>query len=141
MPFIHSKLSKFYIDNAAGALTDISTYVDSVTFNSSLDEVETTTFGAQRKQYITGFAEGEISIGGNWDRTFDVLMSALETGFTAGTIATVTFEYGPEGNDSGDKRYTSEAVLTEYEVESSIQDQVTWTATLRVTGNFTHNTY
>lgn len=141
MPFIHSKLSKFFIDNAAGALTEISTYVDAVTLSSSLDETEVTTFGAQRKAYIAGFNEGEISLGGNWDRTFDVLFSALEQGFTDGTITSVTFEYGPEGNDSGDKRYTGEAVLTEYEVDSSIQDQVTWTATLRVSVVFTHNTY
>lgn len=141
MPFIHSKLSKFFIDNAGGSLTEISTYVDAVTLSSSLDETETTTFGAQRKSYISGFNEGEISLGGNWDRTFDVLFSALEQGFTDGTLTTVTFEYGPEGNDAGDKRYTGEAVLTEYEVDSSIQDQVTWTATLRISSVFTHNTY
>jgi predicted secreted protein len=143
MPFIHSKESVFYLDNAAGALQNISTFVDKVSTSFELDETETTTFGASFRTYIPGFAEATIKISGNWDRTFDVQMAALVEAFRAGTIATnaVTFQYGPEGSTAGDKQITGECILTNYEVESSVQDQVTWTAELRPTGTITHTTY
>ena len=141
MPFIHSKLSIFKLDNAAGALQDISQYTDKVNPKYELGEVNVTTFGQTFEQFIAGFASGEIDIGGNWDRTFDTQMTGLVDAFRAGTITSSTFEYGPEGADSGDHRATGEAVLTNYEVDSSIQDQVTWTATLRCTGTITFNSY
>jgi predicted secreted protein len=141
MPFIHSKDSVFFLDNAAGALQNISTYVDKVSTSFELDEAETTTFGASFRTYITGFAEASIKISGNWDRTFDVQMAALVEAFRASTITSSTFQYGPEGNAAGDKRISGECILTNYEVESSVQDQVTWSAEIRPTGTITHDTY
>ncbi len=141
MPFIPSKDSVFFLDNAAGALQNISTYVDKVSTTFEVDEMEVTTFGATFRQYITGFAEASIKISGNWDRTFDVQMSALIEAFRANTVAAVTFQYGPEGNATGDKRISGECIMTNYEVESSVQDQVTWSAEIRPTGTITHDTY
>ena len=141
MPFIHSKLSKFFLDNAAGALQDISTYTDSVSMSYSLEEAETTTFGQTFRQFIPGFAEAEIDISGKWDRTFHTQMSALVDAFRAGTIASVTFQYGPEGNDAGDARMSGEAILTEWNPESAIDDPLVWSAKLRPTGTITHDTY
>jgi hypothetical protein len=141
MPFIHSKDSVFFLDNAAGALQNISTYVDKVSTGFELDETEVTTFGATFRQFITGFAEATVKISGNWDRTFDVQMAALVEAFRGSTVTAVSFQYGPEGNATGDKRISGECILTNYEVESSVQDQVTWSAEIRPTGTITHDTY
>lgn len=139
--FIHSKLSVFKLDTAGGVLTDISQYVNEVGFPQELAEVETTCFGATARTYIPGFADATISLSGNWDRTFHTQMGAVYAAFKAGTISSVTFECGPEGSDSGDVKLTGEAVLISYEKNSSIDDPVTWSAELHVSGTVTDTTY
>jgi hypothetical protein len=141
MPFIHSKLSVFWLDTAGGTLTDISTYCDEVSMPEELDLVETTTFGATSKTYLVGFADGKISISGNWDRTFDVQMAALKAAFRAGTITSASFEYGPEGASTGDKRYSGEVVLVNYEKNSAVKDQVKFSAEFQITGAVTDGNY
>jgi hypothetical protein len=139
--FIHSKLSVFWLDTAGGTLTDISTYCDEVGFPEEMDLVETTTFGATSKTYLLGFADGKITISGNWDRTIDVQLSAIKSAFRAGTLASVTFEYGPEGASSGDKKYTGEAVMVNYEKNSAVKDQVKFSAEFQITGAVTDTNY
>jgi hypothetical protein len=112
---IHSKLSVFFLDTAGGVLTNISTSVDEVELPEELDLLDVTTFGATSKQYIVGFADAKLSIGGPWDRTTAQMLGALKAAFRDGTLASATFEYGPEGNASGDVRYTGECVLVSVE--------------------------
>jgi len=139
--FIHSKLTVVFLDNAAGALQDISQYCNSVSFPQELEEVDTTSFGATSRTFIPGFAAGTLSLSGNWDRTFDGIMSGVYAAFRAGTLTSVTFEYGPEGNTAGDVRYTGEAVMLSYEKSSEVEDPVAWSSELRVSGTVTVNTY
>ena len=141
MPFIHSKLSVFFLDNAAGALQNISTYIDEVQMPEELELVETTTFGATSKTYLVGFADGKITISGNWDRTIATQLGALKAAFRDGTVASSTFEYGPEGNQAGDTRYTGEVVMTSFEKNSAVKDQVKFSAEFQITGAVTENTY
>lgn len=141
MPFIHSKLSVIKIDNAAGSLTDISAYTNSVQLPQELEEVDVTTFGQTSRQFIAGFAMATLTLGGNWDRTFDGIMAGLYAAYRAGTVVSSTFEYGPEGQDTGDVRYTGEAVMLTWEKGSELEDQVTWSAEFRVSGTITVNTY
>lgn len=139
--FIHSKLSKIKIDNAAGSLTDISDSVDEVGFPEELDLVETTTFGATSKTYLVGFADGKITVSGNWNRTLHTHFSALKTAFRDGTIASSSVEYGPEGTDSGDIKVTCEVVMVNFEKSSAVKDQVKFSAEFQITGAVTETTY
>lgn len=139
--FIHSKLSKIKIDNAAGALTDISDSVDDVGFPEELDLVETTTFGATSKTYLVGFADGKVTVAGNWNRTLHTHLSAVKAAFRDGTLASVSVEYGPEGTDSGDIKITCEAVMVNYEKSSAVKDQVKFSADFQITGAVTETTY
>lgn len=144
--FIHSKLSVFKLDvwtgsPAAQTLTDISTYLDEVGMPEELELVETTTFGSTSKTYLVGFADGRISLAGNWDRTIDGYLSDLKDRFRAGTTVSVTFEYGPEGGDNGDTKYTGEAVLVTYEKNSAVKDQVKFSAEFQITGAVTTTTF
>jgi hypothetical protein len=144
--FIHSKLSIFKLDVYIGSpgvitLTDISTYCDEVSFPEELELVETTTFGSTSKTYLVGFADGKVSISGNWDRTIAGYLGDLKAAFRDGTLASATFEYGPEGASTGDTRYTGEAVLVSYEKMSAVKDQVKFTAEFQVTGPVTENTF
>ena len=141
MPFIHSKLSVFWLDTSGGVLTDISTYCDEVSMPEELDLVETTTFGATSKTYLVGFADGKITVSGNWDRTIDAMLSSIRAAFRAGTLTSVSFEYGPEGASSGDKKYSGEAVMVNYEKSSAVKDQVKFSFELQITGAVTDGSY
>lgn len=139
--FIHSKLSKFKLDTAGGVLTDISDHVDEISFPEELEETETTTFGATARAYMAGFANASFTVGGFWSRTLHGQLKALKEGFRDGTLASATFEYAPEGTDSGDIKLTGEAVMLNYEKTSAIEDPVRWSCEFRVTGVVTDTTY
>lgn len=139
--FIHSKLSIAKLDTAGGVLTDISTSCDTVDFPEELELVETTSFGSTSKSYIVGFADGKVTIGGSWSRAHHTMMAALKAAFRDGTINSASFEYGPEGGDTGDIRIQCEVVLTSYKKNSAVKDQVKWEAELQITGAVTETTY
>lgn len=139
--FTHSKLSKVKLDNAAGALTDISDSCDSIDFPEELELVETTTFGSSSKTYLVGFADGKVSTGGSWNRTLHTMLAALKAAFRDGTITSASLEYGPEGTDSGDIKITCEVVMTSYKKTSAAKDQVKWEAEFQITGAVTETTY
>jgi hypothetical protein len=137
----HSKLAVFKLDTAGGVLTDISTYITEVNLSGEMDEVDCTTLGATSRQYLAGFSEHQIELSGMYERAQDQMLQAVYDAFKAGTLASVSFEYGPEGASSGDVKKTGEAILLTYETPVSIDDPVSWSASLRVTGDITTTTY
>lgn len=133
MAVAHSKLSVVKLDTSGGVLTDISTYCDACSTPNELDEVEITTFGATRRRYIAGFAGGTVTIGGPWSRESDDHFAPIRAAFEAGTLTGVTFEYGPEGSASGDKKHTGELVMTSYSgAQAEIDDAQRWEAEFRI---------
>lgn len=138
---IHSKLAVIKLDNAAGSLTTISTYCDSCETPNELGEVEVTTFGNTREQFIPGFASGTVSLGGPWTRAQHVMFAALREGYEAGTLTSSSFEYGPEGVDSGDVKEYGEVVMTSYSgAIADVGDALKWTAEFRV-NSYATSTY
>jgi hypothetical protein len=112
---IHSKLSVVKLDTSGGVLTDISTYCNKCEMPQELEEAEVTTFGAGAyKDYIAGYASGTVSLGGPWSRALDNHMAPIYAAMKAGTLTTLSFEYGPEGSDSGDLKKTCELTMLTY---------------------------
>ena len=106
MAFVHGKDSVFKLDNSGGALTDISTYVNSVDFPETADVAETTTLGDGSKSYIVGLKDATLSISGLWDSTLDGILGAV-----VGQSATLSFEYSPEGTTGGNVSTQASAFL------------------------------
>jgi hypothetical protein len=138
MAFRHGKNASFKLDNNAGTLTDISTYLDEVSLPRSIETAETTTFGVASgaKTYVTGLNDSTISIGGKWDSVVDALLAGI-----VGRDDTVSFEYGPEGTAATRIKYTGEAILTSFEVGSPVGDIVTFSADLQISGPVTRGTF
>jgi hypothetical protein len=137
MPFVAARASVFKLDNAAGTLTDISAYVDSVGgIANTTDMLETTTFGSTSKSYIGGLRNGDtISISGKWDATLNTQITAL-----LGASTTSTFDYSPAGTGTGTPKVSGECLVSNYEVSSAVADLVTFSVSLQITGNVTHGT-
>jgi len=126
LSFQHGKNAFLSIDG-----TDISAYTNSQSLNRMKDNFETTTFGNNDKTFIAGLREYDLSIGGPWDPALDLVMS------TADDNASGVFIFGPEGNTSGDVRYSGNAFIANYNVDSPVGGGVTWTATFKPSGAVT----
>jgi hypothetical protein len=142
MGVAHSKQSVVMLDSAGGTPTNISTYCNAQEPPRELDEVDVTTFGATSRQYISGFANGTVTMGGPWSRESDQFFSPLFAAFKNATIATASWEYGPEGNASGDVKYSGELVMLSYSgAKAAIDNAQEWEAEFRVTGDLTVGVY
>jgi hypothetical protein len=137
MAFVAARTSVFKLDNAAGTLTDISAYVDSVGgIANTTDMLDTTTFGSTSKSFIGGLRNGDtISVSGKWDATLNTQITAL-----LGATSTSTFEYSPAGTAGGTPKVSGECLVSNYEVSSAVADLVTFSVSLQITGNVTHGT-
>lgn len=137
MAFVAAKGSVFKLDNAAGSLTDISAYVDSVSgISNSTDMLDTTVFGASSKSFMPGLRNGDtISVSGKWDATLNTQITGL-----LGLATSSTFEYSPAGTTGGSPKVSGECYVASYEVSSAVADLVTFSLSLQITGNVTHGT-
>jgi hypothetical protein len=135
MAFVHGKGSVFTVDSKE--LTD---YLDSVELNNSVDTAETTTLGDEAKTYLNAQSDATISISGKYDSTATTGPDAVLNGLVGNDTA-VTFEYGPEGDTTGDVKYSGSCFLTGYKMTSPVGDVVAFTADFQCTGAITKGTY
>ena len=137
MAFVAAKNTALKLDNAAGTLVDISTYIDSVGgIANTTDMAETTTFGATSKTFQGTLRNGDtISISGKWDSALNTQLVAL-----LGLATSSTFEYHPAGTTAGLPKVSGECFVASYEVSSAVADLVTFSASLQITGAVTWGT-
>lgn len=133
MAFVSAKSAQFTL-----AGTDISSYTDQVGgVANSTDMLETTTFGAGSKTYIGGLRNGDtISISGKYDSALHTAISAL-----LGSASTSAWVYGPAGTTVGNVKFSGNCLVTSYEVQASVANVLTWTASLQISGAVTVGTY
>jgi len=138
---IHSKETVVKLDTSGGVLTDISTYCNKVELPQELDLKEVTVFGSSSRQWLAGYTDSDGKISGPWTRASDAFFAPIMAAFEAGTLASVSLEYGPEGTTASDRKILGEVILKNYQVSSDIDSPVMWSADLKVTGGLTRTTY
>ena len=141
MAYSHGKVANFQVDDSGGTLRDISAYCRDVTFSSDLDTAEVSTFGDSAKEYLVGMYGATFSVSGVFDNTATTGPDAVLGGLISAHPASVTFKFGPEGSTACKIQYTGEAIMTSYEVSSSIGDANSFSANFTVTGAITRTTY
>lgn len=135
MAKVHGKDSYFSVDS-----DNLTTYLDNISFPRTRETVQTSTMGLESHTYTAGLMDGTISLSGKWDDTATTGPDAVLSGLLAGG-AEVAFEYGPEGNDSGDIKMSGSCICTAYAVNSSLSDVVLFTAEFQVSGTVTVGTF
>jgi hypothetical protein len=141
MPFIHGKNAYIQLDNSAGTLVDLSSITNEVSFSLSIDTNETSVFGTSAKQYITGLNDGTISLTGLFDATSATVIEGTINALIAGTLASATLVFGPEGSAATKKKYTQEVLVTSYEIGAPVGDVVSLTVEFQRTGATTFSTF
>lgn len=103
MAYQHSRDAVVKIDNAAGSLTTITSYVDSVSFDQNPEQQDVTVMGSQDRQYLAGFVSNQFTMGGKQDYADDAIYDIIAT--ATGSATTRTWELAPEGTGSGAVKY------------------------------------
>jgi hypothetical protein len=112
----------------------------SIQFEQDNDIHDTTTFGSTAHSFIGGLTNGKITIQGLWDKTATV---GSKTVFQPkiGTSTPTAFVYGPEGNTTGNVKYTGTAVVESYTESTPVADLVTVNVVLQISGAVTAGVY
>lgn len=141
MAFVHGKNAVFSIDDASGTPRTISQYVDTVSgLPGGRQLSEVTAFGDSGVRNIPGLQNVTFTISGHFDSTATTGPNAVFNSLrTAGSTA--TFEYGPEGGANGNVKYSGECWLTNYTVDATVSEKVSFSAELQVDDVVTAGTY
>lgn len=136
MAFQHGKSAYFNLDNSSGTPTDLSAYCNSESLSQQAEVAETTTFGASDKTYIPGLKDATFTVEGPWDPTLDAHLAAV-----LGHASTKTFIIGPQGSTGGQVKYTGECICISFDVDVSVDGEVTFSADFQVSGAVTRTTF
>lgn len=112
---------------------DISEYVDTVTFTTSADSLDVTTYGNNGHRKRGGLTAGSIAIGGVYDTTSNGPRDVIKP--LKGTV--VTFDWRPEGTGTGLPKSTGNVLVQNYVESAPVADIVRWTAALEIDGDVT----
>jgi hypothetical protein len=138
---VHGKNAHFKLDNASNSLVDISSKLTSIQVPKSFDNPETTTFGKSAKTRLQGLEDNTISLSIMWDATIDAQITAAIAALKDGTMASLSFEYGPAGDDAGKRKVSGECVVAGYDVDEPVDGPVTATLELEAADEFTHGVW
>ena len=135
MPETHGSKSVFTF-----AGVELTGFLTNIGFPRERDTSDTSAMGDTDKSHVVGLRGGSISLSGWYDPTDttgpdDTLNDAFEAGDSE------AFEYGPTGDTALMKKYSGNATVTNYEVTSSVEDTVAFTATLLINGAVTRGAY
>ena len=103
------------------------------TVDTTHDVVEDTALGSSMKSFLVGRGSFTFSIDMNFDET-DSGQTALVQG------AELTFAFLPEGNDSGDRKFSGTGIVTGMSVGVTLDGVTTRTVSGQGTGGLTIGT-
>lgn len=130
----------FRLDNAAGALQNLQPYIDNVSVGQGVESLDVSMLGTVDKAFISGLKDGQISISGAYDTTMNTHLAGVLAAQAAGT-ASFSFQWGPGGSVAGEAQLTGEAIVTQYDLSTSVSGRSEYSATLQITGAVTNGTF
>ena len=122
---------RFKVKDNADTLRDWSPYLDSQALNLLTDQIETSRLTKTSKEFISGQYGFDIPVGGQWDKVLH------GWGFSIIQQDGRDFEFFPSGEAAGDIKLSGQCNLENFSISESNSGEVTFSATLRGTGNIT----
>lgn len=132
----HGKSAVFTCSDASGSTFALSSGLDDIGFDRSLDTAEITTFGEDDRTYLVGLRGATASFSGHFNSTQANRLDAL-----LGHSTSSTCTYGPAGNTAGYHKYEFSANLTQIAIGSPVGDKVSMSGSWQVTGAVTSTNY
>lgn len=143
MSKVHGRNAHFALTNISGVSKNLSSWLNSIDFPTTVDSAEVQGFGDSDKSVVVGLRGHTIKAAGNWDAVADGPDDVFGNLVGQGTNGTVisTFIYGPAGSASGAVKYSGTCVVTSFQVNSPIAGAVTFNADMIVSGAVTRATF
>jgi len=134
MAFRHGSKAQITINSV-----DLSAFSDNLSLDLTPETADVTGFGATWRSHIPGLIGGTLSVSGSYDPAdstgpADAIFDAITAQNSAGYIAVVD---KPGGTASGQRTNSFNAIISGYNETSVVDDKVTWSAELTVTGAVT----
>ncbi len=136
MAVTHGRKQVVQLDNGAGVLTNITSYLSQASFERLREMAETTVFSNDNKTYIPGLRDATFSGEGRFDPTLDLILSDDINDDTN----TKTLQYDPQGSTSGLPRYSVECWVSSYNIDGPLDDVSGISFELQCTGAVTRST-
>lgn len=119
--------------------TDISTYAKSITLTTSLDVVETTSFGNTAKTRVAGLADNSVAIEFNQDFASSALESVIYP--TIGTSVAIVVKPVAGTSTASNPQYSFNALISEWTpLSGAIGELATASVTWPISGVITKAT-
>ena len=131
--FYESRISTLEIDDTGGTQRDLTAYLVSVDFSLVRNLIDVTALGDTGRKSIPGLQQSRFTAEFHWSEDADVGPDTV-LGPVAVHTASVDFEYGPEGNASGDIMYTGKCFVEDWRITSRVGTEITGAATFLVDG-------
>lgn len=112
--------------------TDITQYCDTAQIQAQLATIDVTNLASTANEWLTGFADWSIPIGGNWDAVIDALLGV--DAVTPGTKRTVSIALTDATPTTITYTWTSNGELSNYQITSAPTEAIKWSATLKLSG-------
>ena len=148
MTKFHGKNVKLYAGllptTAMNSLVDISASIlNTVDFPRTNDEVDVTTFGAgDFRSFLAGFQGATLKVSGFWDDSS--ALAGYEKYWDDWSISGTQvrpFRFAPSGSASSKVFYEGSAILLGFSINGAIQNAVSFSTDMRVTGAITRGTF
>lgn len=137
MAFRHGSKAQITINSV-----DLSAFSDNLSLDITPETADVTGFGSTWRNHIPGLIGATLEVSGSYDPTestgpADAIMDAITAQLSAGYVAVVD---KPGGTASGQRTNSFNAIVSGYNETSVVDDKVTWSASLTVTGAVTPTT-
>jgi len=141
MAFYDSNLSKFFITDTGSDEREISPYIVSISGLPGPRELnEATALGDTGRKWHPALQNAVIILELMWSDDTDVGSDTVLGPLREHTAA-LAFNYGPEGNDSTDIKYSGTCWVRNYEITSRVGAMVLARAELQVNGAVAKGAY
>lgn len=128
LTFKHGK-SSYLKASITGSTVTLSSGLDEISWDRTVDTAEVTTFGDGDKNFLPGLRDSSFSLNGHWASTYELLIDGW-----LGSSSLVTITYGPQGNTTGFPKRTQSAIMTSLGVSNPVGDKVSMSIAFQGTG-------
>ena len=136
----HGKNLVFKLDNQAGVLKDVTSYVRSVDgLPPELEQGDVTGGGATGYSYTPGLQKGDVKIEFVFDDTADSIWDIIKDYLS--DTDTRSFEFGPAGSTSGYVKISGELRIKKVGAPAKNTDPLIWTMEAVLDGACTIGTW
>lgn len=110
----------------------ITGYVNQADMSAALDVLDATVLNSTGAVNVADTTTWELAIGGPWESALDTILAP--DAITPGTKRTAYVSYSSGGGQTVTYTWTSNAEISNYEINAAPDALITWSATLALSG-------